>query len=153
MDPAKKKARYRRLYEQLEPLMGKTTDPDARMATIVALLHHKIDYFFWTGFYFLQSGVLTVKTYQGALACQTLQSHTGVCWAAIDQQKTMVVPDVHQFPGHIACDARSRSEIVVPVINADGNITGVLDVDGEILDAFDATDAEWLEKIVNLIFH
>jgi L-methionine (R)-S-oxide reductase len=153
MDPAKKKARYRRLYEQLEPLMGKTTDPDARMATIVALLHHKIDYFFWTGFYFLRSGVLTVKTYQGALACQVLQSHTGVCWAAIDQQKTMVVPDVHQFPGHIACDARSRSEIVVPVINADGNITGVLDVDGEILNAFDATDAEWLEKIVNLIYH
>jgi GAF domain-containing protein len=152
METAKKTSRYQRLYQQLEALMVKTTDPDARMATIVAVLHHKMEYFFWTGFYFLRSGELTVKNYQGPLACQVLQKHTGVCWAAIDQRITLVVPDVHQFPGHIACDSRSRSEIVVPVRNQDGEITGVLDVDSEVVGSFDATDAEWLEKIVNLIY-
>jgi L-methionine (R)-S-oxide reductase len=81
-----------------------------------------------------------------------LQKHAGVCWAAIDQQKTIVVPDVHQFPGHIACDSRSRSEIVVPVKNLAGEITGVLDVDSKLLNSFDSTDAEWLGKIVNLIY-
>ena len=153
MDTEKKQARYRRLYEQLEPLMGKSTDPDARMATIVAVLHHKMEYFFWTGFYFLKSGELTVKNYQGPLACQVLKPHTGVCWASIDGDQTMVVPDVHQFPGHIACDSRSRSEIVIPVRNHEGEIAGVLDVDSESPGSFDATDAAWLEKIVNLIYH
>jgi L-methionine (R)-S-oxide reductase len=152
MDTLKKEARYQRLYEQLEALMIKSNDPDARMATIVAVLHHKMEHFFWTGFYFLRSGELTVKNYQGALACQVLQKHTGVCWASIDQQKTIVVPDVHLFPGHIACDSRSRSEIVIPVINRAGEIIGVLDVDSEALDSFDMTDAGWLEKIVNLIY-
>jgi L-methionine (R)-S-oxide reductase len=152
MEILKKQARYQRLFEQLEALKHKSTDPDARMATIVAVLHHKMEYFFWTGFYFLKSGELTVKTYQGPLACQVLQKHTGVCWAGIDQQKTIVVPDVHLFPGHIACDSHSQSEIVVPVRNRDGEITGVLDVDSETLNSFDATDAEWLEKIVNLIY-
>jgi GAF domain-containing protein len=153
MEPSKKQARYLRLYEQLEGLMHKSSDPDARMATIAAVLHHKMGYFFWTGFYFLKSGELTVRNYQGPLACQVLKKHTGVCWASIDQQKTMVVPDVHQFPGHIGCDSRSKSEIVVPVRDLEGNITGVLDVDSEALGSFDMTDAEWLEKIVNLIYH
>jgi L-methionine (R)-S-oxide reductase len=152
MEIAKKQARYQRLFEQLEALMVKSADPDARMATIVAVLHHKMEYFFWTGFYFLKSGELTVKTYQGPLACQVLQKHTGVCWAAIDREKTLVVSDVHQFPGHIACDSRSRSEIVIPVRNPVGEITGVMDVDSEVVGSFDATDAEWLEKIVNLIY-
>ena len=152
MDTLKKQDRYRRLYEQLEVLMHQSADPDSRMATIVAVLHHKMEYFFWTGFYFLKSGELTVHTYQGPLACQVLQKHTGVCWAGIDQQKTMVVPDVHQFPGHIACDSRSLSEIVVPVRNPEGKITGVLDIDSKSLNSFDSNDAAWLEKIVNLIY-
>ncbi len=152
METLKKQARYKRLYKQLEALMVKSTDPDARMATIVAVLHHKMEYFFWTGFYFLRSGVLTIKTYQGPLACQVLQEHTGVCWAGIDQSRTLVVPDVHHFPGHIACDSRSRSEIVVPVRNPEGEINGVFDVDSAVLNSFDSTDAEWLEKIVNLIY-
>jgi L-methionine (R)-S-oxide reductase len=153
MEQQKKQARYQRLYDQLGTLIFKSDDPDARMATIVAVLHHKMDYFFWTGFYFLRSGELTVKTYQGPLACQVLEKHAGVCWAAIDQVKTIVVEDVHQFPGHIACDSRSRSEIAVPVRNPEGLICGVLDVDSEALNSFDATDAEWLEKIVNMIYH
>jgi len=141
-----------RLFQQLQALLTKSTDPDARMATIVAVLHHKMEYFFWTGFYLLKAGDLLVKTYQGPLACQVLQKHAGVCWAGIDQQKTIIVPDVHQFPGHIACDSRSLSEIVVPVKNLQGEITGVLDVDSKWLNSFDSTDAEWLEKIVNLIY-
>jgi GAF domain-containing protein len=132
--------------------MAKTADPDARMATIVALLHHKMNYFFWTGFYFLKEGELTVKTYQGPLACQVLKKHIGVCWAGIDRQTTIVVPDVEKFPGHIACDSRSRSEIVIPVRNPGGTIFGVLDVDSKETDSFDHTDAEWLEKIVGLIY-
>ena len=153
MEPSKKQARYLRLFEQIRELMVKSTDPDARMATIVAVLHHKMEYFFWTGFYFLKSGELTVKTYQGPLACQVLKKHSGVCWAAIDQKITIVVPDVHLFPGHIACDSRSRSEIVVPLKNPAGEIIGVLDVDSELLNSFDSIDAGWLEKIVNLIYH
>ena len=147
-----KEARYRRLYEQLVALMQKTTDPGARMATIVAVIHHKMDCFFWTGFYMLTNGDLIVKTYQGPLACQVLERHTGVCWAAIDQSKTIIVPDVHQFPGHIACDSRSQSEIVIPVRVQTGKIVGVLDIDSESLNSFDETDAQWLEMIVKLIF-
>ncbi|MCX6278227.1 MAG: GAF domain-containing protein [Bacteroidetes bacterium] len=147
-----KEARYRRLYDQLETLTQKTNDPDARMATIVAVIHHKMDCFFWTGFYLLNNGDLIVKTYQGALACQILKRHTGVCWAGIDQAKTIIVPDVDQFPGHIACDSRSQSEIVIPVRDQTGKIVGVLDVDSESLNSFDETDAQWLERIVKLIF-
>jgi L-methionine (R)-S-oxide reductase len=152
MDPQKKKARYQRLFEQLEALMKKTSDPDARMATVIAVLHHKIDYFFWTGFYCLRNGNLIVKTYQGPLACQVLEAHKGVCWACIDQQTTIIVPDVHLFPGHIACDSRSRSEIVVPLRNKSDEIVGVLDVDSESLNSFDETDAIFLERIIELIF-
>jgi L-methionine (R)-S-oxide reductase len=148
-----KQDRYQRLYTQIEDLMHKSDDPDARMATVVAVLHHKIDYFFWTGFYLLKSGELTVHIYQGPLACQVLKKHSGVCWASIDQKETIVVPDVHQFPGHIACDSRSQSEIVVPLRDLQGEIIGVLDVDSETKGSFDATDAGWLEKIVNLIYH
>lgn len=147
-----KEARYVRLFEQIKTLMLKTSDPDARMATIVAVLHHKMDYFFWTGFYFLVNGELTVKTYQGPLACQVLSPHTGVCWACIDRQETIVVPDVHQFPGHIACDSRSKSEIVVPIRDLSGTIVGVLDVDSQQPASFDDTDARWLDAIVKLIY-
>lgn len=151
MEPNKKEARYRRLFDQLLPLMDKTGDPDARMATIAAVLHHKLGYCFWTGFYLLKSGELTVHCYQGPLACQVLAKHTGVCWAALDRNETVVVPDVHLFPGHIACDSRSRSEIAVPVHDRDGRPAGVLDIDSRVTGSFDETDARWLERIVTLI--
>jgi len=151
MDRARKRARYSRLYDQLSDLLTKTPDPQARMATIVAVLHNKMEYFYWTGFYQLVKGELTVKTYQGPLACQVLKSHTGVCWAGIDTKRTVIVPDVHKFPGHIACDSASASEIVVPLKNRSGRIIGVLDVDSKSLNSFDEADAEWLEKIVALV--
>jgi GAF domain-containing protein len=122
------------------------------MATITAVLHHKMDYFYWTGFYLLDDGELIVGPYQGSLACIKLKKNAGVCWAGINTGKTVVVPDVHLFPGHIACDSRSNSEIVVPVRNIKGVIIGVLDVDSKEYNSFDEVDAEWLERFVQLIF-
>lgn len=152
MESSRKKGRYSRIFKQLQDLLNKTSDPDARMATVVALLHHKMDYFFWTGFYFLSGGELTVRCYQGPLACQVLEKHKGVCWAALDIGKTIIVEDVAHFPGHIACNSASKSEIVVPVRNKKGEITGVFDIDSTAIDSFNETDAAWLEKIVGLIY-
>ncbi|MDP8221672.1 MAG: GAF domain-containing protein [Candidatus Stygibacter frigidus] len=151
MDKAKKADRYLRIYGQLHKLVNKTSDPTARMATIAAVLHHKFDYYFWTGFYHLLDDALTVVCYQGAVACLVLAAHTGVCWTALDEKKTVIVDDVNAFEGHIACDSRSASEIVVPVYNNEGQILSVLDVDSKELATFDEIDAEWLEKIVALI--
>jgi L-methionine (R)-S-oxide reductase len=151
MDKEKKHARYERLRLQLAALMIKTNDPLARMATIAALLFHKFDYFFWCGFYRLVQGELIVGPYQGPLACQVLAKDRGVCWAGIKQSQTIIVPDVRQFPGHIACDSRSLSEIVVPYKNGSGNVAGVLDVDSDCLAQFDEVDARQLEMIVALL--
>ncbi|MHC1707159.1 MAG: GAF domain-containing protein [Bacteroidales bacterium] len=151
METKKKENRYERIYSQLQDLITKTTDPVSRMATISALLYHKFDYYFWCGFYRLVDGELLVGPYQGSLACQVLDKNTGVCWAGIHNAKTVIVPDVHQFPGHIACDSRSNSEIVVPYFDCEGKIAGVLDVDSKDFNSFDITDSEWLEKIVLLI--
>ncbi len=144
--------RYARIEAQLRELFRKTGDPVARMATIAALLHHKQPHFFWTGFYRLVDGDLVVGPYQGALACQVLERGTGVCWAAVERAEVVVVPDVHAFPGHIACDARSQSEIVAPVRDASGTIVGVLDVDSDKLDSFREADARGLAAITALIY-
>lgn len=152
MTKDQKEGRYRRIFEQITDLLKDKPNQIARMATAVALLHHKIDYFFWTGFYLLDDGELIVGPYQGSLACIKLKKDTGVCWAGINRGETVIVPDVHQFPGHIACDSRSNSEIVVPLKDATGTIIGVLDVDSKDLGSFDETDAKWLEKIVGVIY-
>jgi L-methionine (R)-S-oxide reductase len=142
---------YQRLFDQLGNLLGKTGDMDARMATVCAVLHHKLGNVLWTGFYSLKNGELLVRTYQGPLACQVLEKDKGVCWAAINRKQTVVVPDVHHFEGHIACDPRSLSEIVIPVVDKGGNIIGVLDIDSTKPGRFDRTDAAWLEKITGLL--
>ena len=146
-----KEKQYQRIYKQLEELLRKTSDTDARMATISTVLHYKLGMVLWTGFYTLKNGEMIVKTYQGPLACQVLEKDKGVCWAGINQGKTIVVPDVHLFAGHIACDSRSRSEIVVPVKDKQGKIIGVLDIDSTSLNSFDEIDARNLEKIVALL--
>jgi len=151
MDKTKKAKRYKRIINQIEKLIQETNDPLARMSTIAAILHHKFDYFFWTGFYRLVDGELTVSCYQGSVACLVLAKHTGVCWAAIDKKETQIVPNVHKYPGHIACDSRSLSEIVIPVWR-DDKIVAVLDVDSKELNSFDEVDAKYLEKIVELIY-
>lgn len=151
MENEKKKGRYERILKQIEELLLKSDNDIAHMATISAVLYHKMEYFFWCGFYRLIDGELIVGPYQGPVACQILKKNTGVCWAGINEKKTIVVPDVEKFPGHIACDSRSKSEIVVPVKNKSGNIIGVLDVDSSELISFDEIDAEYLEKIISLL--
>ncbi len=147
-----KENRYKRIIKQLEPLFSQTTDPFARIATATAVLHHKMDHFFWTGYYRLIEGQLTVTAYQGSLACLVLEKDTGVCWAGINQAETIVVDDVEQFPGHIACDSRSRSEIVIPVKNSKGQVAGVFDVDSKGKRAFDPIDEKYLEIIMSKIY-
>jgi L-methionine (R)-S-oxide reductase len=151
MEQSKKAGRYQRLYKQLQELLTKSSDPTARMATIAAVLYHKIDYFFWCGFYRLVDGELTVGSYQGPVACQVLKKDIGVCWAGLNSGKSIIVPDVEKFPGHIACDSRSKSEIVVPLFDKSGNVYAVLDVDSTALNSFDEVDREWLERIVVLL--
>jgi L-methionine (R)-S-oxide reductase len=151
MDNGQKTARYQRIHGQLAALLGKSQDPVARMATVAALLYHKFDHYFFCGFYRLVDGDLVVGPYQGPLACQVLARGRGVCWAAVERGETVIVPDVHQFPGHIACDSRSLSEIVVPVRDKDGAIIAVLDVDSDKPDQFDQADAEGLQAIVELL--
>ncbi len=151
MNTKQKAGRYQRIYDQLKGLMEKPGNTMSKLATIAAVLHHKMDYFFWTGFYFLDGGELIAGPYQGPVACQLLEKNKGVCWAAINQQKSLVVANVHEFPGHIACDSRSNSEIVIPLRNTDGMIIGVMDVDSKELNSFDETDREGLEKILKLV--
>ena len=153
MDKTKKIARYKRIYKQIKDLIEKSSNNSiSNMSTIVAVLHYKMDYFFWTGFYILQNGKLQVGPYQGTLACIDLEKDTGVCWAAINRNETVVVKNVHEFPGHIACDSHTNSEIVVPVRDKNNNIVSVLDIDSKSFDSFDEIDAENLEKIVELVF-
>ncbi len=122
------------------------------MATINAVLYHKMESFFWIGFYLFQEEKLQVGPYQGSLACINLAKDTGVCWAAINQNKTIIVDNVNTFPGHIACDTRSQSEIVIPLKDNKGKIVGVLDIDSKTVASFDETDALYLEKIVQLVY-
>ncbi|NOQ25866.1 MAG: GAF domain-containing protein [Bacteroidales bacterium] len=151
MDKNKKQGRYQRIYTQLEELLPKTQDPFARMSSIIAVLHNKMDHFFWTGFYFLKDGKLIVGQYQGPVACQELKKDVGVCWAGINKQKAIILDDVEKFPGHIACDSRSKSEIVIPLKNKDGNIIGVLDVDSSEYNQFDEIDEMELTSILDLV--
>lgn len=146
-----KRERYQRILEQLTELLQKSNDRTAHMATMAAVLHHKMPHFFWTGFYRLIGEDLVVGPYQGPVACQVLDRQQGVCRAGVQRNETVLVPDVEAFPGHIPCDARSKSEIVLPVRDANGNVIGVLDVDSDKLNAFDEVDAEYLEQIVALL--
>ncbi len=147
-----KNNRYKRIYKQIEQLIDGCSDDNAKMCTIAAVLHHKMDNFFWTGFYLLKNGELTVANYQGPVACMILEKNKGVCWEGINTQKPVVVENVHEFPNHIACDARSNSEIVIPIFKED-KVVGVLDIDSKEFGNFDAVDATWLQKIVGLLFN
>ncbi len=143
-------ARYERIYEQLRGLIGeKSPDLTAAMATICAVLHAKMPHHFWTGFYLVEGGRLHVGPYQGPVACQVLEGQ-GVCLEAVRAKRPVVVPDVHALPGHVACDARSKSEIVVPVMK-DGKVVAVFDVDSDEVDQFSEADVEPLAKILSLL--
>lgn len=151
MDRETKRARYEEVIEELSSKFDESDDLVARMATMAAILHDMFEHFFWTGFYTMRDGDLTVGPYQGSPACVVLEPHKGVCWAGIDRAEPVVVPNVHEFPDHIACDGRANSEIVLPVRDPGGEIIGVLDVDSADFDSFDDTDVEYLVTILRML--
>ena len=147
-----KEARYREVGAQIEAVLEGETDLLAAMTTVVCLLHNAFPYYFWTGFYRrVSADELLVGPYQGTMGCLRIRFGRGVCGAAAAERRTQLVPDVHAFPGHIACDSASASEIVVPVFDAAGELIPVFDVDSTLPAAFDETDQAHLERIVGLL--
>ncbi len=144
-----KNEKYELIYRQVKSLLEDETDMTANMANISALIHREFG-FWWTGFYRVCGEGLILGPFQGPVACTRIPYGKGVCGSAWQRRETIVVPDVEEFPGHIACSSESRSEIVVPVW-ADEEIIAVLDIDSEHLNTFDETDRLWLEQIVSLI--
>ena len=143
-----KEEKYEVLYRQIEALIEGESDMIANMANVAAMIHSTF-HFWWTGFYRVVGEELVLSPFQGDLACSRIKYGRGVCGTAWKSQTTQVVPDVEQFPDHIACSSLSRSEIVVPVWRG-GEIVAVLDIDSEHLATFDEVDKLWLEKIVKL---
>ena len=153
--PDDKPARYAALAQEIAAVLDGEPNLTARMATVSAMLASAFDAFLWTGFYVVDKArgdELVVGPYQGTLGCLRIAFGRGVCGTAAAERRTVIVPDVQAFPGHIACDSRSRSEIVVPVFGAGGALIAVLDVDSAALAAFDETDAAGLERIVAQTF-
>lgn len=153
--PADKAARYAELEAEILAVLDGEPDRTARMATVSSMLADAFEAFFWTGFYVVDQAKgdeLVVGPYQGTLGCLRIAFGRGVCGAAAKTGQTQIVEDVHAFPGHIACDARSASEIVVPVFDASGALIAVFDVDATTTSAFDATDAYALEQLMAKVF-
>ena len=144
-----KEEKYRLLTEQIKALIEGETDCVAVMANVIAAIHESMG-FFWTGFYRVKDGELVLGPFQGPVACMHIPIGKGVCGSAWQRKETIVVPDVEQFPGHIACSSLSRSEIVVPVFSH-GEVVAVLDIDSKELATFDDTDRQYLEAICGLI--
>jgi GAF domain-containing protein len=153
--PAEKAARYAAVAQEIASVLDGETNLTARMATVAAMLAATFESYFWTGFYVVdpeKREELVVGPYQGTLGCLRIAFGRGVCGTAARSRQTQVVEDVTAFPGHIACDSRSMSEIVVPVVNVEGHLIAVFDVDSDQPAAFDAVDAEWLERILQDTF-
>ena len=144
-----KTERYQNLYKQLESLVSGENDQIANMANMAAMIHETFG-FWWTGFYIVKGEQLVLGPFQGPVACTRIPYGKGVCGTSWQRQETIVVPDVEEFPGHIACSSLSRSEIVVPIFS-NGSVYAVLDIDSKELATFDDIDKEWLEKIVELL--
>jgi len=145
-----KSKKYEQLLPQVKSLVEGESDMIAKMANVAALLHSEFG-FWWTGFYRVVNDELLLGPFQGPLACVHIGYGRGVCGTAWKERRTQVVPDVEQFPGHIACSSESRSEIVVPMFDADGNVTAVLDIDSRDLATFDQVDQCYLERLVALM--
>ncbi len=144
-----KEAQYQSLIPQLSALLHGETDLIANLANVAAALKEQFNWF-WVGFYLVKDNELVLGPFQGPVACTRIQKGKGVCGAAWLKAETLIVPNVDEFPGHIACASASKSEIVLPVYQG-GNIIGVLDVDSEYLNHFDEVDAKYLGEIVKLI--
>jgi len=146
-----KKAQYESLIPQIEGLLFGETDFVANMANVAAALKEQFNWF-WVGFYLVKNDELVLGPFQGPVACTRIKKGKGVCGASWQQEQTLIVPDVDAFPGHIACASASRSEIVLPLIK-DNQVIGVLDVDSEFLDHFDATDQVYLEQVIQILIN
>ncbi len=152
MEREQKEEIYQQVTSAIRATLEGETDLIASMATIACLLHHSFAHFFWTGFYrVVAPGELLIGPYQGTLGCLHISFDRGICGAAARSRETIVVPNVHQFPGHIACDSNSKSEIVVPVFSERDELIAVLDVDSAEYDAFDEVDKRHLEAIVGFL--
>ena len=145
-----KEEKYSLLTVQIKSLTEGETDAIAVMANVCAAIQQEMG-FFWTGFYRVVGNELLLGPFQGPVACMHIPFGKGVCGSAWKQRETIVVPDVEQFPGHIACNSLSRSEIVVPLFSDSGEVTAVLDIDSKELATFDNTDRKYLEAICELI--
>ena len=141
--------KYQNLYKQLESLLSGETDQIANMANMAALIHETFGVW-WTGFYIVKGEHLVLGPFQGPIACTRIPYGKGVCGTAWQRQETIVVPDVEEFPGHIACDCASNSEIVIPICK-NGAIIGVLDIDSPLFNRFTETDREGLESLVQVL--
>ena len=153
--PADKAACYAEVEGEILAVLEGEPNRIARMATVASMLADAFDSYFWTGFYVVDPdrvGELVVGPYQGTLGCLRIPFGRGVCGAAADTGQTQLVEDVHAFPGHIACDSRSASEIVVPVFGPDGGLIAVFDVDSTEKAAFDAVDQGALERLLSKVF-
>ena len=144
-----KEEKYRELLPQLHALVNTETDFIANLANVAAALKQTFG-FFWVGFYIVKGDELVLGPFQGPIACTRIRIGRGVCGTAWKEVRTLIVPDVEQFPGHIACSSDSKSEIVVPMIRQ-GEVVGVLDIDSDTLDSFDTVDARYLEEICTYI--
>lgn len=144
-----KEEQYISLLPQIESLVSGEKDLIANMANIAAVLHDTFG-FWWTGFYRVEGNELVLGPFQGPIACTRIPFGKGVCGAVWQQKKTIIVPDVHQFPGHIACSSASNSEIVVPVMRSN-NVVAVLDIDSRDFNSFDSIDQYFLEQIAALV--
>ena len=149
MDKDMKKSRYQELYQTIAAVTQGETDTIANMANTAALIHESFG-FWWTGFYIVKGEELVLGPFQGPVACTRIGFGKGVCGTAWKRRESIIVPDVEEFPGHIACSSLSRSEIVIPIFK-DDDIIGVLDIDSKELSTFDETDRAWLEKISALL--
>ncbi|MEO6281919.1 MAG: GAF domain-containing protein [Dyadobacter sp.] len=141
---------YEVLFPQIQSLVETESDLTANLANVAAALKEAFG-FFWVGFYIVKEGQLVLGPFQGPIACTRIPFHKGVCGASYTRRETIIVPDVEQFPGHIACSSASKSEIVLPVFNRNGTVAMVLDVDSDRLDDFGEADAIGLKKILKLI--
>lgn len=147
--------RYAEVADEIASVLDGEPNVTARMATVASMLASSFDHYFWTGFYVVdptKERELVVGPYQGSLGCLRIAFGRGVCGAAAKTGQTQLVPDVHAFPGHIACDSRSASEIVVPVFDRAGQLIAVFDVDSDRPAAFDETDQQGLETILKATF-
>lgn len=145
-----KKSLYEKAIAEIKDNVKKVDSVVPRMATMVSVFKNIMPHYFWCGFYFAEEKEMIIGPYQGSTACPSI-AYSGVCGTSAKKKESVVVPDVHKFPGHIACDERSKSEIVVPLFDSGGRVIAVFDVDSSQLEAFDEVDKRYLEEIMPIL--